>query len=109
MKLWSAMLGQELTTWPEVVSRPMFGLLGFYRNKTIFAALPVTRGIGAPNLINFKMKSIPQKISLRLNSDPRLAAESKLKAKHWHAFETNSEDDLRDALWWLTQAYQLAK
>jgi hypothetical protein len=39
---------------PRRSFRAMFGLLGFYRNKTIFAALPATRGIGAPNSINFQ-------------------------------------------------------
>jgi hypothetical protein len=109
MKQWSAMLAQEITTWPRVISRPMFGSLGLYRGKTIFAAIPVTRGIGAANSINFKLESMPPKTAKRLQADPRLAVESKFKAKHWHAFEINSADDLRDALWWLNQAYELAK
>jgi len=29
MQQWSAMLGSELRGWPNVTTRPMFGLLGF--------------------------------------------------------------------------------
>ena len=54
MKQWSAMLGHELRGWPHITTKPMFGLMGFYRKKAIFAALPATRGIGAPNSIIFK-------------------------------------------------------
>jgi hypothetical protein len=35
MKQWSAMLENELRSWPHVATRPMFGLLGFYRKKMI--------------------------------------------------------------------------
>lgn len=43
MKHWSAMLRSELEGWPQATARPMFGMLGIYRGKKIFAALPVTR------------------------------------------------------------------
>src|SRR6202035_6049717 len=58
MRQWSTMLGGEISGWPGVTTRPMFGLLGYYRNKTIFAALPVTRAIGTPNAIIFKIKAM---------------------------------------------------
>jgi len=35
MKQWSAMLGNELSAWPQVATRPMFGLRGFYRGRKI--------------------------------------------------------------------------
>src|SRR5437868_3513685 len=31
MKAWSAALGAEVTTWPGVTTRPMFGLTAVYR------------------------------------------------------------------------------
>src|SRR5882762_7319137 len=87
MKQWSAMLGNELTTWPKVTTRPMFGLRGFYRGKKIFAALPVTRAI----------------------KNPRIETESAIPSAKWFVFELNSEADFRDALWWINQAYERAK
>ncbi|MBI1983963.1 MAG: hypothetical protein HYS61_07170, partial [Acidobacteria bacterium] len=43
MQRWCAVLEQEVSAWPQVNSRPMFGMLAFYRGKRIFAALPRTR------------------------------------------------------------------
>jgi len=109
MKQWSAMLGAELQGWPHVKTKPMFGLLGFYRKKNIFAALPVTRGIVAPNSIIFKMPSVPPELLRRVNDDPRVSTGTKMRAKGWHSFDVNSAEDLKDVLWWLNQAYERAK
>jgi hypothetical protein len=109
MKEWSAMLGHELRGWPHITTKPMFGLLGFYRKKTIFAALPVTRGIGAPNSIIFKMKSMTPDLLRRVNEDPRVSTGTRMRAKGWHSFDVNSAEDLKDVLWWLNQAYEQAK
>jgi hypothetical protein len=108
MKQWSAMLGHELLSWPNVTTRPMFGLLGFYRKRAIFAALPVSRAIGAPNSIIFKFKSMPPGLSQRVDRDSRLSIGTKMRAKGWLSFEINSSEDLRDALSWLGDAYELA-
>ena len=109
MKQWSAMLGHELRGWPHITTKPMFGLLGFYRKKTIFAALPVTRGIGAPNSVIFKIKSMPPELLRRMNEDPRVSTGTKMRAKGWHSFDVNAAEDLKNVLWWLNQAYELAK
>jgi hypothetical protein len=109
MKQWSAMLGQEMSAWPHVKSRPMFGLLAFYRRAEIFAGLPVTRGLKTSSSIIFKIKPMPPDLLRRAMQDPRLDAESKLPGAQWSSFEINSAEDLRDALWWLNQAYERAK
>jgi hypothetical protein len=109
MKQWSAMMGSELRSWPHVETRPMFGMLGFYRKKNVFAALPVTRGIGSPNSIIFKIEPMPSALLRRRDQDPRVCTGKTIRAKGWHSFEINSEEDLRDALWWLSQAYELSK
>lgn len=109
MRQWSAMLGQELNTWPQVKSRPMFGLLGFYRRTKIFAALPVTRGIKTPHSFIFKIKPMPPDLLRRASEDPRMDTEGQLPGAKWYSFEVNSTEDLREALWWLNQAYERAK
>ena len=43
MQRWCALLEEEVLVWPQVKSRPMFGMLALYRGKKIFAALPRTR------------------------------------------------------------------
>ncbi|MGA2431154.1 MAG: hypothetical protein ABSH13_21835 [Candidatus Acidiferrum sp.] len=109
MKEWSAMMGNELRSWPHVKTRPMFGMLGFYRKAKVFALLPVTRGIGAPNTIIFKMKFVPPELLRRMDQEPRVGTGRTIRAKGWHSFDLNSAEDLRDAVWWLSQAYELAK
>jgi hypothetical protein len=109
MKQWSAMLGNELSTWPKVTTRPMFGLRGFYCGKKIFAALPVTRAIKNPKSLIFRIKPMPPDLLERAKKEPRIDTESAAPGAKWLAFELRSEADFRDALWWLNQAYEHAK
>jgi hypothetical protein len=108
MKQWSAMLGEELQKWPRATSRPMFGMLGFYRGKKMFAALPATRGIGNPNSLIFRMQPMPPELQERARKEPRIDT-SNLRTAKWFAFELSSSADVHDALWWLNQAYEHAK
>lgn len=105
----SAMLGNELNTWPKVTTRPMFGLRGFYRGKKIFAALPVTRAIKNPNSFIFRIEPMPPELLQRARKEPRIDTENAAPSAKWLSFMLNSEADFRDALWWLNQAYEHAK
>lgn len=110
MKQWSAMLGKELSGWPQVTSRPMFGMLGFYRRRKIFAALPVSRAIGSPNSIIFRFDPMPANLQQRALKESRITTDSKTPGgRRWFSFEIGLTADLRDALWWLSQAYERAK
>jgi hypothetical protein len=109
MKQWSAMLGNELSAWPKVTARPMFGLRGFYRGKKIFAALPVTRAIRNPNALIFRIQPMPADLLERAKKEPRIDTENRIPSAKWFIFELHSESDFRDALWWLNQAYEYAK
>jgi len=105
----SAMLGTELSAWPKVITRPMFGLRGFYRGRKIFAALPVTRTIKNPNSFIFRIDPLPPKLLERAKTEPRIDTENSAPSAKWLSFMLNSEADFRDALWWLNQAYERAK
>ena len=109
MKQWSVMLGQELSGWPQVTSRAMFGMLGFYRRKKIFAALPVSRAIGTPNSVIFRFDPMPPDLKQRALKESRITSDSENPGARWFSFEVRSTEDLRDALWWLNQAYERAK
>jgi hypothetical protein len=109
MKQWSAMLGGELSGWPKVNSRRMFGFQCFYRGKKIFAALPATRGINTPNSLMFRIKPMPEELMERARKERRIDMESRTPGAKWFLFELSSADDLRDALWWLNEAYSRAK
>ena len=103
MKQWAAMLKTEVSGWPQVSTRPMFGMQGLYRRKKIFAALPVTRGFDTPNSIVFRFDPLPRDLEQRALKEPRIAP-----GKRWFSFEIRCTEDLRDALWWLNHAYERA-
>ena len=105
----SAMLGTELSTWPRVTTRPMFGLRGFYRGKKIFAALPVTRTIKNPSSFIFRIEPLPAKLLERAKKEPRIDTENVGPSAKWLSYLLKSEADVRDALWWLNQAYEHAQ
>lgn len=104
MKQWSAMLKTEVSGWPQISTKPMFGMMGLYRRKRIFGGLPVTRGFDTPNSVIFRFDPMPQDLEQRAQKDSRIAP-----GKRWFSFNVRSAEDLRDALWWLNQAYEKTK
>ncbi len=108
MKQWSALLESELNSWPAITTKSMFGFLFFYRRKTVFAALPRTRGFDSPSSLVFKFNPMPPALQKRAQADPRLDASMKASSKGWFSFELSSETDLGDALFWLSHSYEAA-
>jgi hypothetical protein len=108
MKQWSAMLQSELNSLPAITTKSMFGFVFFYRRKRVFAALPRTRGFDSPSSVLFKFDPMPPALQRRAQSDPRMSASMEHKSKGWFSFNLNAEGDLRDALFWLHQAYESA-
>jgi len=104
MKQWSAMLKSEVSGWPQIATRPMFGMIGLYLRKKIFGGLPVTRGFDTPNSVIFRLAPMPQSLEQRALKDSRVRP-----GKRWFSFNVRSAGDLRDALWWLNQAYERVK
>ncbi len=107
MKAWSAALQMELRSWPDVTLRPMFGLFGVYRRDKIFAVLPRTRTMDAPNSIGFKIPSSGARLVARARKDVRVHFPEGGHPR-WLSFELSSATDLRDAMDWLNQAYEEA-
>lgn len=109
MKQWSALLQSELNSWPNITTKSMFGFLFFYRRRTVFAALPRTRGFDSPSSLLFKFDPMPPSLSKRADTDSRVTASMKASSKGWFAFEMHSDSDFHDALWWLNQSYEVSK
>lgn len=97
------MLAAEVAAWPRVRSRPMFGLVSFYRNAKIFAAIPRTRAVASPHSIILKFH--------RENAETRRARRQlqEYPALRWLACELRLEKDLHAALRWLDLAYRMAR
>jgi hypothetical protein len=108
MKAWSAALAAELESWPSVSTHPMFGFTAYYRGKRIFAVLPRTRGMGAPNSLAFKISAPTSRTLARLEKEPRIRT-TVMQATRWFAFELSSDSDLKVAFDWLNQAYEAVK
>ena len=96
MQRWCALLEQELLAWPEVSAKPMFGMIGFYHGKSIFAAIPRTRAAQTARSLLIKLPGV---------NDKRLKRSSG-KDSDWVAYELESENDITDALTWLERAYE---
>ena len=109
MREWSALLEREVLGWPGVDARPMFGFKSLYRNNVIFAALPRSRGLMNSSSFIFKLDPVPAALAERVKGESRIDNAQNAPGKRWFSFQLNSSDDLRDALWWLDQAYQNAK
>ena len=91
MKHRSSLLAQELSRWPDVSMRPMFGLRAFYRGTVVFAMLPHKRGLESAKAIAYKPSG----------------AHSKEGGK-WKLFKLEDDHDIGRALVILDKAYRKA-
>ena len=96
MQRWCALLEQELLAWPEVSAKPMFGMIGFYHGKSIFAAIPRTRAAHTARSVLIKLPGL---------NDKRLKRASGMDGD-WVAYELESANDITDALTLLERAYE---
>jgi hypothetical protein len=108
LQRWSALLASEIVSWPKVRSKPMFGFLAHYRGDSLFTILPRTRGFDSGNLLILKFNPMPEKLMQRAQDDARIDTTTRVPGKGWFTFELGSEEDLRDALWWIEQAFACA-
>jgi hypothetical protein len=109
MKQWSAMLQGELSSWPAITTKSMFGFAFFYRRGVVFAGLPRTRGFDSPSALIFKLPRVHADLRKRVEGDARIGVSMKASSKGWFSFELRSEGDLRDALFWLQHACEGAR
>jgi hypothetical protein len=103
----AAMLGAELESFPDVSIKPMFGLVGYYRDRLIFAALPRTKALGSANSIIFKLNAAPDRVLDRARKDPRIVV-SENGMKGWQSLEITSDAHIAAAQRWLTEAWRYA-
>ena len=104
MKQWSAMLGTELSDWPQVSSKPMFGMTAFYRADQIFAVLPKTRGFQSSNGVAFRFETISAELAEELRLDDRVLTNP--IGKKWITFEVHEAKDVNAVLEWMSRAYE---
>jgi hypothetical protein len=99
MQRWSAALEAEISTWPGVTTRPMFGMIALYRDGLIFGALPRTRALRTPFSVLVKL---PGARATRLKT-------SKGPGAAWKDVALGSVADLPEAIEWFGRAYERAR
>jgi hypothetical protein len=107
MKRWAVLLFDELASWPQVTRKQMFGMSSFYRNESIFAAIPNTKAFFSPTSIIFKLQVLTIRRQTEMSKDPRINLSFGIGQK-WYGYELQSDADLRGALEWLGEAFESA-
>ena len=109
MKRRASLVEGELVGWPRVTTKPMFGMISLFHGGAIFAAVPRTKTLRSPQSIILKFDPMPPALQEKMKSEPRLTRDAPGPGAGWHAFELATDADIKDALWWLNQAYEAAK
>jgi hypothetical protein len=109
MKELSAMLETEVSDWPGISTKPMFGYQGLYRGGKIFAALPRSRAMRSPRSIMLKFASASPAILESAKRDSRVSTVSGMSGAGWLFFELDEAAATKDALGWLGRAYEASK
>jgi len=74
----------------------MFGMIGFYHGKNIFAAIPRTRAAETARSLLIKLPGLDDR-RLKRTTGP---------GSGWVTYELESANDITDALTWLERAYE---
>jgi len=109
MKELSAMLEAEVSGWPSVSKKNMFGYQGLCREGKIFAALPRSKAMKSPRSLMLKFADASPTILNSLEKDPRVDTVSGMTGARWFFFELDEASAVKDALGWLSRAYGAAK
>jgi len=109
MKELSAMLESEVSDWPGISKKPMFGYQGLYRGGKIFAALPRSRAMLSPRSLMLRFDPITPAILDSAKKDSRVNSVSGMSGAGWFFFEMEEASAAKDALGWLGRAYEAAK
>jgi len=109
MKELSAMLEKEVSDWPGISMRPMFGYQGLYRSGKIFAALPRSRAMKSPRSLMFKFASMTPATLECARNDSRIDSISGMSGAGWFFFELDDASATKGALGWLGRAYEAVK
>lgn len=96
MQRWCALLGEEISAWPDVSAKPMFGMIGFYHGENIFAGIPRTKAAGSARSLLIKLPAMAD-MRVKPASGP---------GSGWITFELESANDINEALLLLEQAYE---
>lgn len=115
MKEYAAHLSEEVSAWPQVSLRPMFGFYGVYRKEKIFGVIPKTRTMEEGNAIWYKLwpaqTTRPKAGSKHARTKARREEmeDMTVTGPNWKSFLVASPAHLHGAIEVLSRAYESAK
>ena len=104
-----AAIEHEVSSWPRVQLKPMFGMTAIYRNRTIFGLLPKTRSIHKGDEIWLKFRKPTPATSKKISGEPRIIPPSKPNGAQWYTLSEITPVDYSFVVEWLGTAYETAK
>jgi TfoX/Sxy family transcriptional regulator of competence genes len=104
-----AAMENEVSSWPQVRLKPMFGMTAIYRNGNIFGLLPKTRSLHSGDSVWMKFAKLTPAIQQKLKREPRIVPPRKATGAQWHTLSGITHADFGLAIEWLAIAHAAAK
>src|SRR5579864_1399529 len=79
-----AAIEQEVSSWPQVELKRMFGMKSVYRSGTIFGLLPKTRSLRTGDSIWIKFAKLTPRIKQKISAEARIVAPRKPTGAQWY-------------------------
>lgn len=100
---------REVSSWPQVQLKPMFGMTAIYRRGTIFGLLPKTRSIHSGDQVWLKFAKRSPALKNKLAAERRILPPSKPKGAQWYTLSEVKPEDFSLTVEWLARAHSAAK
>ena len=99
----------EVSDWPTVQIKPMFGMKAIYRGKSIFALLPKTRSLRSGDEVWLKFPNTTAAVKRRISAEARIVPPRKPTGAQWYTVKDVKPDDYGWLIDWLSMAYKSAR
>lgn len=103
-----AAIEREVSSWPQVNLKPMFGMTAVYRKDIIFGLLPKTRSLHSGDSIWMKFAKLTPAIKKKLQSEPRIIPPRKPTGAQWYTMSAVTPAEYGFVIEWLAIAHQAA-
>jgi hypothetical protein len=104
-----AALQTEVSSWPGVRLKSMFGMTALYRGGKIFGLLPKTRNLRAADHVWLKFAKLTPAIQKRIAAEPRMVQPHKPTGAQWYTLTAVSPQSYALVHDWLAIAHRAAK
>jgi len=104
-----AAIEREVSSWPQVNFKSMFGMTAMYRGKAIFGLLPKTRSLYSADSVWMKFGKLTPSIQKKLQDEPRILPPRHPKGARWYTIRDVTPSEYGFTIEWLAIAHAAAK